>query len=135
MSLGPESDRPTLLMKRENTMTRQLSALALLALSLVFGAVHADDSKILEEAAEVSALKADVGPDGTGTITVRRCDQCELETLNITASTRLYMRKKALPLNHLEKHFGDGATVMFRTDRPEVVRIRLWGQPARTARR
>ncbi len=81
---------------------------------------------ILEDSAEVDRLNAQVNSAGVGTITVRRCDQCAEETMRIREATKLYLGRDLLPLAKLRDYLGKGATVVFKPDEPEVVRIRLW---------
>ncbi len=115
------------------TMNNITLPLAVLALALLVPALsHADRASTmrhLEYAAETQSLDIFVVNDSTARINARRCDYCELLTLNVTPQSVILMQGTRMTVRDAERLRNDGATVLFDPETLEVTRILLWHRP------
>lgn len=104
-------------------MFKQVLTTLIIASAMIFATLSAGEMTLLEEAAEFERLSASVTASGTGSIKVKRCDECDELRLHISPSTQLEVNGERRPLAELNNGALNAGTVFFDPDNSTVLRI------------
>src|SRR5690606_11831914 len=99
--------------------------LAGIILLLAINATSAGYLEEIEQGYEVEELRVVMNGSDHGYIVARMCDNCEEESLQITAATRLYKGRTQVPLADILKYRAQPAVVFREHKSNRVTRVRI----------
>lgn len=85
--------------------------------------------EVTEHGAECESLDLLLTSANSGIVRVRRCDDCPLMQLEVTADTRVYQAGALITLADADNNRDLGATVLFDPETGRVTRILLRKRP------